>query len=311
MFTNVPWHTQSGVPLFENRGLAFEKGFERSTPYVYEVLVDAKQLLNLDWNATAEAARDGPDPGGPFAMSADSHVGHLRLDYQQRCDSTTENGNLEPWIFIQVSRQNWVGDVQFDPDRQEVYKYNTQRQDYPLGPDRAPNFRMFFVSRFSEPFLQNGVTSGKNIFEDESTRRGNFTSAYVKFHRNTTRVEVRTGVSYVSIEQARKNLNLEIPDSDSFENTVQKVKQAWLEKLGRVTIDGVNETDSDHDPRQIWYTGLFHALQYPNDFSEPMSTEKDADGYSTQDIPIVYTLSMILTISPGQFGIPTEQSILY
>lgn len=210
-------------------------------------------------------------------MSADSHVGHLRLDYQRDCDSISENRNLEPWVFIEVSRRNWMGGVQIDPDRREVHGYNTERQDYRLGPDRAPNFRGFFVSRFSESFSQVGVTSGNDIHEGETTRHGNFTGAYVKFHPNTTRVEVRTGVSYVSVEQARKNLELQIPDSCSFEKTVQKVKQAWLEKLGRVTIDGVNETDSDHDPRQIWYTGLFHALQYPNDFSEPTSNEKDAE----------------------------------
>ena len=51
-------------PLFQNRGLAFRKQDEKSTPYVYEVLLDATQLINRDWNATAEAAGDGPDPGG-------------------------------------------------------------------------------------------------------------------------------------------------------------------------------------------------------------------------------------------------------
>ncbi|KAJ5233144.1 hypothetical protein N7468_006100 [Penicillium chermesinum] len=50
-------------PLFENRGLAFRKEDEKSTPYVYEVLLDATQLIGRDWNATAEAAGGGPNPG--------------------------------------------------------------------------------------------------------------------------------------------------------------------------------------------------------------------------------------------------------
>lgn len=50
--------------VFVNRGLAFRKGDERSSPYVYEVLLDATQLLNRDWNDTAEAVSDGPVPGG-------------------------------------------------------------------------------------------------------------------------------------------------------------------------------------------------------------------------------------------------------
>lgn len=190
-------------------------------------------------------------------------------------------------MFIEVSRRNWTGDVHIDDDRREIYGYNTERQDYLLGPNRASSFKGYFVSRFSEPFAEVGVTSGNEIIQNAHTRHGNFTGAYVKFQRDVSRVEVRTGVSYVSVEQARKNLDIQIPDDATFENTVENVKREWLEKLGRVTIEGVNDTDSDHDPRTIWYTGLFHALQYPSDFSEPTSERKGGtrvyySGYTDQ-----------------------------
>lgn len=55
-------------PLFQNRGLEFRKKDERSTPYVYEVLLDATQCLGCSWNATAEAVGDGPVPGGAGAV---------------------------------------------------------------------------------------------------------------------------------------------------------------------------------------------------------------------------------------------------
>lgn len=201
-------------------------------------------------------------------MSADSHAGHLRLDFNQ-CNATNK---LEPWVHFEVSRHNWTGEVHIDTTRREVYGFNTERQDYLLGPDHAPSFKGYFVSRFSQPFAGFGVTNGSDISENQIGRHGNYTGAFVKFHPNVTRVEVRTGVSYVSVEQARRNLDIETPDQATFEDTVQNTKQAWLEKLGRVTIDGVNTTDSDHDPRTVWYTGLFHALQYPSDFSEPISS---------------------------------------
>ncbi|KAJ5706754.1 hypothetical protein N7488_006555 [Penicillium malachiteum] len=293
-------------PAFINRGLAFRKEDEKSTPYVYEVLLDATQLLNRDVNATAAYAHDGPDPGGAgavpeeveegangrtrkrheaqveitakshdesyaksiqAALSADSHAGHLRFDFQD-C-----SGESDPWVFIEVSRQNWTGEAHIDSDAQEVYGYNTERQDYLLGPDHASSFKGYFVSRFSEPFASYGVTNGNTSLEGKTERIGNFTGAFVRFSPNVTTVEVRTGISYVSVEQARRNLEIETPDSSTFEGTVQNVKEAWLEKLSRVTIEGVNKTDSDHDPRKIFYTGLFHALQYPSDFSEPVSDD--------------------------------------
>jgi putative alpha-1,2-mannosidase len=55
-------------PLFQNRGLSFRKKDEHSTAYVYEVLLDATQSIDQDWNATAEAAGDGPVPGGAGAV---------------------------------------------------------------------------------------------------------------------------------------------------------------------------------------------------------------------------------------------------
>ncbi|KAJ5698858.1 hypothetical protein N7462_000863 [Penicillium macrosclerotiorum] len=313
--------------LFQNRGLAFRKADERSTPYVYEVFLDATQLMNRDWNATAEAVGDGPVPGGAgavpdtveegangrtrrgftlpeplsgrerldqaeykrsiqVALSADSHVGHISFEFQES-DNISENERLEPWVFIQVSRRNWTGEVHIDPKRKEIYGYNTERQDYLLGPDHAAGFKGYFVSRFSETFDAMGVTAGNETLEYGRQRHGNFTGAYVKFSKATSRVEVRTGISYISVEQARKNLNIEIPDGTPFESTVANVKESWLEKLGRVSIEGINKTDLNHDPRTVWYTGLFHSLQYPSDFSEPTSNEEDAprafySGYTDQ-----------------------------
>jgi hypothetical protein len=55
-------------PLFQNRGLSFRKEDEQSTAYMYEVLLDATQLMDTDWNATAEVVGDGPVPGGAGAV---------------------------------------------------------------------------------------------------------------------------------------------------------------------------------------------------------------------------------------------------
>ncbi|KAJ5937618.1 hypothetical protein N7454_003960 [Penicillium verhagenii] len=296
-------------PLFVNRGLAFRKKDEKSTPYVYEVLLDATQLLGRGWNATAQYANDGPDPGGAgavpedvedgsngrtrkravtqvgmrsesdhyeksiqVALSADSHSSHLRFDFED-CSASTDEQHSEPWVFFEVSRQNWTGEVHIDSETREVYGYNTERQDYLLGPDHASSFKGYFVSRFSEPFEDVGVTNGNITLQGQTNRTGKYSGAFVKFASNITTVEVRTGISYVSVEQARRNLEIEIPDGTKFQDTVENIKQAWLEKLGRVKIEGVNNTDLEHDPLAIFYTGLFHALQYPSDFSEPLSED--------------------------------------
>lgn len=302
----MPGWSDEIKPTFEQRGLEFRKRDELSTPYVYEILLDADTEGEHGWELTEDAAAEGPVPGGaggvpddvrdgvngrterrsfeitPYtrsirvAMTALAHSGHLRLDYEDARSDIPGGTPHEPYILIQATRQHWFGHVHIDLEKREISGSNPQRQDYRLGPDRPATFSGYFVSRFSEPFVSYGISFGKNISEGTLSGSGKNLGAYVRFSSNTSRVEVRTGVSFVSIEQARKNLDIEITDGTPFEDTVERAKTGWLEKLSRVTIGGVNSTDGEHDQRTIWYTGLFHALQYPNDFSEPTGDSPDS-----------------------------------
>ncbi|KAI7153510.1 hypothetical protein KC349_g8314 [Hortaea werneckii] len=224
---------------------------------------------------TGEFGTDANDAGTVgVALTATSHVGVLRFDFSEPCSRNNDGASTKPpYVFIQATRQNWTGSINIDPDKQEITGNNPQRQDYALGPSRAPGFSGYFVSRFSKPFETYGIAYGEQTQHGSTSGKGEDLGAYVTFTNTTKEFEVRTAVSFVSVEQARRNLDFEVPDDITFQQVVEGVKQAWLDKLGRVTIDGVNETDAEHDPRTVWYTGLFHALQYPNDFSEPLTRD--------------------------------------
>ncbi|CAK4032145.1 glycoside hydrolase family 92 [Lecanosticta acicola] len=289
-------------PSFVQRAHRFNKRDEVSTPYVYQVTVNAEAETanenltesiyspvpggaqpvpdDVREGANGRTRRDLPvsevgrtqveepretpswDRAIRTAMTASAHVGHMRFDFP------SGPPDEEPYVTVQATRKNWTGSININPTMREISGTNNQRQDYLLGPLKAPQFNSHFVSRFSRPFSSFSVTLGGDPIPDVRAGYGSEIGAYVRFGK-ASRVEVRTGVSFVSIEQARKNLDLEAPTSLTFDAAVDNLKAAWLEKLRRVTIEGVNDTDSDHDPRTIWYTGLFHALQYPSDFSEP------------------------------------------
>jgi predicted alpha-1,2-mannosidase len=213
-------------------------------------------------NSNSSDPTSGYQSSIKVSMSASAHVGHLRINF----DSEKKQ---QPYLFIQASRLNWTGHIDIDETSQEISGSNPQRHDYRLGPDRPKSFNMYFVSRFSAPFESYGVTQGERVTKGQKKISGKFVGGYVRFNESIQRVEVRTGVSYISVDQARKNLDIEIPDGTSFEITVENAKTAWLEKLGLITVTGANKTDAEHDPQTILYTALFHALQYPSDFSEP------------------------------------------
>ncbi len=70
-------------------------------------------------------------------------------------------------------------------------------------------------------------------------------------------VEVKLGVSYVSIENARANLSAEQPGFD-FEQTRRNARDRWNELLGRVELVGTDRN------KTLFYTALYHVLVHPN-----------------------------------------------
>ena len=75
-------------------------------------------------------------------------------------------------------------------------------------------------------------------------------------------VTVKVGISYVSMENARKNLEAEV-GALSFDEVHAKAKSEWSDALGRIRIEGGSDSD-----KTIFYTALYHALLHPNIISD-------------------------------------------
>lgn len=70
-------------------------------------------------------------------------------------------------------------------------------------------------------------------------------------------VEVQVGVSFVSIDNARENLNAE-QNGFEFEKVVKEGHDEWARTLDRVTVEGGTE-----DQRRVFYTALYHTQIHP------------------------------------------------
>ncbi len=71
-------------------------------------------------------------------------------------------------------------------------------------------------------------------------------------------VEVRVGVSFVSCDNARENLEKEIANS-SFEDVKLAAEKSWNNTLSTVAVEG-----GDDNKKSIFYTSLYHAMIHPN-----------------------------------------------
>lgn len=68
----------------------------------------------------------------------------------------------------------------------------------------AKNFKGYFVARFSEPFDRSGCSHKGRLAEGKTEGKGPDLAAWVTFEPSVKRVDVRVGVSFISIEQARR-----------------------------------------------------------------------------------------------------------
>ena len=148
------------------------------------------------------------------------------------------------------------GTITINPATREITGSNPERQDFIIGPNRAEGFSGYFVARFDAPFVAFGTVQNGTVRAGDSARDGTMLGGYAVFPRDTHTVDVRIGVSFISVEQARRNLDKEIPDGTTLEQTARTTRAAWAEKLDRVQIQG-----GSREQLETFYTALFHTLQ--------------------------------------------------
>lgn len=136
---------------------------------------------------------------------------------------------------------------------------------------------VYFVARFSKPAKSFGAfkkmpkmgeaeaswTKYDNTYKPypgyQYEIAGDNIGAYMQFQTDEGEtIVVQIGISYVSIDNARQNLNSEALNPD-FEQTLAESKLAWNDLLKRIDIESDNTED-----KTIFYTSLYHVLMHPN-----------------------------------------------
>lgn len=72
-------------------------------------------------------------------------------------------------------------------------------------------------------------------------------------------IEVSIGVSFVSIENARLNLETEQPAGTTFDQIRTQARKKWNEDLSRILVEGGTE-----EQKGVFYTALYHTMIHPN-----------------------------------------------
>jgi len=247
----------------------FSHANETAEPGYYQVRFNNGVDTRLTVSERAGRARFTFPPDGPA---------HLLI---RTSDCEVGSGDARVWIDeAEQTVRGWVSSGNFCGYLDEV-----NRRDY---------YTLYFIARFDRPFSGFGTWEDDELAPGSRNARGGTgyddegypvpgrgSGAWLSFDTaQGSSVGMRVGISYVSIENARANLEAEIPESRSFETVRHSAREVWDERLRSIRIAG-----ADAEQRKIFYTALYHALLHPNLFSDVNGQYRgfDQQVYSVQD----------------------------
>lgn len=219
--------------------------------------VGTPQLSNLQYSSTFKKENEKAS-AGYYSVVLDKPNVKVEL-------TATNRTGLHKYTFPASKQANVIVDL----THRDLVKRghvrasgNNELSGVRVSSEWAKNQILYFVIQFSKPFKKHG-------------NQGTLLKSYVQFE--TTEGEViyaRVGISAVSVEGARKNLETEQPDFD-FEKVKQQAEAAWNKELSKIEVEG-----NDEHALRTFYTALYHCMIAP-------STYMDVDGqYRGRDFKV-------------------------
>ncbi len=113
---------------------------------------------------------------------------------------------------------------------------------------------MFFSAVLDARPSAVGTFVNADVYPDTREQKGPGAGLYLDFGNDVREVNVKVGLSYTSVENARLNMKEEA-ENLTFDKCAAAAHQEWEENLGRIRVEG-----GTREARVKFYTGLFHAL---------------------------------------------------
>jgi predicted alpha-1,2-mannosidase len=228
----------------------FAHGDESATAGSYRVKLESGVAVQLAATLRSGAARFAYPAGTPAAMLVRT--------------SDTQIGSSDAEVLIDTNARTITG---------SVTSGNFCGYLSPAG--RRSYYTLYFAAVFDRPFASTGTWQDAELRPATTAARGGTTygsegypppgkgsGGWVTFAPGST-VNVRVGISYVSLENARRNLAEEQPANATLESVARDARAAWNGMLGRIQVTGGTDTQ-----RRIFYTALYHSLLHMNVFSD-------------------------------------------
>lgn len=209
----------------------FDRKNQIAEPGYYKVLLD-------DYGITAE-------------LTATKRVGFHRYSFPE---------NKQAHVILDIgNKQGESGEVtqasikMVDEKHFEgfVITYPKYVQQY----DPEGKITMYFFGELSQKPENVTAFTTSGIKENTSSAEGKGAGLVLNYQtKKQEQVEIKVGLSYTSIANARENLLTEAAGL-TFDDAKQNAQKIWRTELGRIAVKDASEQN-----KTKFYTGLFHAL---------------------------------------------------
>lgn len=125
------------------------------------------------------------------------------------------------------------------------------------------NTRVYLYAETETAPVKTGVVRSKGSVDyTQQEVAGKNAALVMAFPANTPAIAVRYGISFISEEQARKNLQREIT-TFSVDQVASVARDVWNDELGKIAVE-----DGSCDDKTVFYTSLYRCYERPVCLSE-------------------------------------------
>ena len=168
-----------------------------------------------------------------------------------------------------VSHQSALYRIMFEADKPAYIMVNTRNgvirtgEGFISGYQKlSNNTNVYLYIESKEKPVECGILSNGAIDSCKSETEGNNACAVWHFADGTSSVNLRYGISFISEEQAKKNLQREQKNFD-IDFLAQEGRRIWNETLSRIRVEGGTE-----DEKTVFYSSYYRTFERPICMSE-------------------------------------------
>ena len=192
--------------------------------------------------------------------------------------------NEEIDVDFAPSHQSAVYSLTFDKEGPAYLVFNSRNGQLQVNGNAVSGYqyidkktKVFLYAETNQKPVKAGVLSNGSVNYNETSVEGINAAIALSFGEDVKKLGVRYGISFISEEQAKKNLEREIAAYDV--DVVAKIaRNDWNDALGKIQVQGGTK-----DEKTVFYTSLYRCYERPINLSEDGHYYSAFDGKIHED----------------------------